>query len=88
MKEVGFDGVGTIAWQGLFAPAGTPQAVIDKLYKDVTKTLQSPEVIAKFGKQHFNIVPNSSPAEAKTWLAGEMKHWQTITSEVKLTTAH
>ncbi len=84
MKEAGFDGVGTIAWQGLFAPAGTPQAVLDKLYKDVAKTLQSPDVVAKFSKQHFNIVPNKSPADAKTWLAGEMKHWETITKEVNL----
>ena len=27
MQEVGFPGVGTIAWQGLFAPAGTPKEV-------------------------------------------------------------
>jgi tripartite-type tricarboxylate transporter receptor subunit TctC len=84
MDEVGFKGVGTIAWQGLFAPAATPKPVLDKIYAAVTKALQSPDVAAKFGKQHFNIVPNKSPADAQAWLAGEMKHWQTITQEVKL----
>lgn len=87
MKEAGFDGVGTIAWQGLFAPAGTPKPVLDKLYADVAKVLQSPEVVAKFKKQQFNIVPNKSPADAKVWLAGEIEHWQTITKEVKLRTS-
>lgn len=84
MDEVGFKGVGTIAWQGLFAPAATPKPLLDKIYAAVTKALKSPEVVSKFDKQHFNIVPNKSPADAQVWLAGEMKHWQSITQEVKL----
>jgi hypothetical protein len=32
-------------------------------------------------------VPNKSVADAHTWLAGEMKHWQTITSAVKIEVA-
>lgn len=84
MSELGFKGVGTIAWQGLFAPAGTPKPVLAKLYAAVTKALKSPELEAKFHKQHFNIVPSKSPAEAKVWLAGEIKHWQMITQEVKI----
>jgi tripartite-type tricarboxylate transporter receptor subunit TctC len=86
MAEVGLPDVGTIAWQGIFAPAGTPQPVLDKLFQDINKVLQSPEVKAKFAKQHFNIVPNKSVADAKSWLGDEMKHWQTITQTVKLNT--
>jgi hypothetical protein len=29
-------------------------------------------------------VPNKSLADAKTWLDGEIKHWQTITTAVKI----
>ncbi len=86
MAEVGFPDVGTIAWQGLFAPAATPKPVLEKLSKDLAKALQSPDLQAKFAKQHFNIVPNKSPDDAKAWLADEMKHWQTITSSVKIST--
>ncbi len=84
MAEAGYADVGTIAWQGLFAPAGTPKPVLEKIYQAVTKALQSPELRAKFGKQHFNIVPNKSIDDAQTWLGDEMKHWQTITQTVKI----
>ena len=84
MQEVGFPGVGTVAWQGLFAPAGTPKPILEALYKAVTKAMQTPEVQEKFKKQNFNVVPNKSLADAKTWLADEMEHWETITRTVKL----
>jgi tripartite-type tricarboxylate transporter receptor subunit TctC len=84
MQEVGYGDVGTVAWNGLFAPAATPKPVLEALFAAVTKALNSPEAIEKLGKQNFNIVPNKSLADAKAWLDGEMKHWQTITSAVKI----
>ncbi len=84
MKEVGYPDVGTIAWNGLFAPAGTPKPVLDALYAIVAKALASPEVKEKFKKQNYNIVPSKSVDDAKTWLAGEMKHWGTVTAAVKI----
>ena len=84
MKEIGFGDVGTVAWNGLFAPAATPKPVLEALFAAVTKALNSPDAIEKLGKQNFNIVPNKSLADAKAWLDGEMKHWQTITDAVKI----
>ena len=84
MHEVGFGDVGTVAWNGLFAPAATPKPVLEALFAAVTKALNSPEAIEKLGKQNFNIMPAKSLDDAKTWLDGEMKHWQTITSAVKI----
>jgi tripartite-type tricarboxylate transporter receptor subunit TctC len=87
MQEAGFPDVGTVAWNGLFAPAGTPQPVLEALFNAVTKALRSPETLDKLKKQNFSVVPSKSLADAKRWLAGEMKHWQTITSEVKIDVA-
>jgi tripartite-type tricarboxylate transporter receptor subunit TctC len=84
MQELGFPGVGTIAWQGLFAPAGTPPEVLDTLFKAAVKAMQAPAVQEAFKKQNFNVVPNKSIADAKTWLADEMATWKKITSEVKI----
>ena len=84
MQEVGYGDVGTVAWNGLFAPAATPKPVLEALFAAVTKALNSPEAIEKLGKQNFNIMPAKSLDDAKTWLDGEMKHWQTITSAVKI----
>lgn len=87
MKEVGLPDVGTVAWNGLFAPAATPKPVLEALFAAMHKVMQSPDLIAKLKKQHFNIVPNKSLADAQAWLAGEIKHWQTITSTVKIDVA-
>ncbi|RAI31591.1 Bug family tripartite tricarboxylate transporter substrate binding protein [Rhodoplanes serenus] len=84
MQELGYPGVGTIAWQGLFAPAGTPPEVLQTLFDAAGKAMQAPAVQEAFKKQNFNIVPSKSLAEAKTWLADEMATWKKITSEVKI----
>jgi tripartite-type tricarboxylate transporter receptor subunit TctC len=87
MQEVGFPDVGTIAWNGLFAPAATPKPVLEALHQIVMKALQAPEVQEKFKQQKMNIAPNKTVADAKTWLDGEIKHWQTITTSVKIDVA-
>jgi tripartite-type tricarboxylate transporter receptor subunit TctC len=84
MQEVGFGGVGTLAWQALFAPAGTPKAVLETLRKAMADAMASPEVTANFAKQNFNRVPSASLDEAKTWLASEMTLWRKITAEVPI----
>lgn len=84
MKEVGYEDVGTIAWNALFAPAATPKPVLDALHQAVTKAMSTPEAVEKFKKQNFNVVPSKSVGEAQKWLAAEMKHWETITNAVKI----
>jgi tripartite-type tricarboxylate transporter receptor subunit TctC len=84
MQEVGFAGVGTLAWQALFAPAGTPKAVLETLRKAMTEAMASPAVGATFAKQNFNRVPSASLDEARTWLASEMALWKKITQEVPI----
>jgi tripartite-type tricarboxylate transporter receptor subunit TctC len=87
MKEIGFPDVGTIAWQAMFAPAGTPKEVLETLFKASVEAMQAPSVQEAFKKQNFNVVPNASLDEAKTWLGEEMKTWKTITGEVKIEVA-
>jgi len=84
MQEVGFPGVGTLAWQGMFAPSGTPKEVLETVHKALLEALKAPQVVEAFKKQNFNIVPNPTLADAKTWLAGEMKNWKTITDAVRI----
>jgi len=84
LAEAGYPDVGTIAWQGLFASAGTPKPVLEKLFAAIYTALQMPELREKFGKQHFNIAPNKSVDDAKAWLGAEIAHWRTITQTVKI----
>jgi tripartite-type tricarboxylate transporter receptor subunit TctC len=87
MQEVGFPGVGTIAWNAMFAPAGTPKPVLEALHKAAVAAMAAPAAKDALSKQNFNIVPSKSVDEAKTWLAGEIGTWKKITSEVKIETA-
>jgi tripartite-type tricarboxylate transporter receptor subunit TctC len=84
MAEVGYPGVGTMAWQALFAPAGTPKEVVDTLNKAILEAMNAPAVKDAFNKQGFNIVPSKSSDEAKTWLKTEVDSWRKITDEVKI----
>ncbi len=84
MQEVGFPGVGTLAWQAMFAPSGTPKEILETVHKALLQAMKAPQVVDAFKKQNFNIVPNATLDEAKTWLADEMKNWKTITEAVKI----
>jgi len=87
MKEAGFADVGTIAWNALFAPAATPKPVLEALHATALKALDSAEVKEKFGKQKMEIAPSKTLAKSKAWLDGEIKHWHTITTQVKIDVA-
>jgi tripartite-type tricarboxylate transporter receptor subunit TctC len=87
MAEIGFPGVGTIAWNAMFAPAGTPKPVLETLHKAAADALAAPAAKEALTKQNFNIVPSKSVDEAKIWLAGEIAAWKKITAEVKIEAA-
>jgi tripartite-type tricarboxylate transporter receptor subunit TctC len=84
MQEVGFADVGTIAWQGVFAPAATPKPVLEALFKASTAALDAPAAKEAFAKQNFILVPNKSLDESAKWIAGELERWRTIAAQVKL----
>jgi tripartite-type tricarboxylate transporter receptor subunit TctC len=86
MQELGFAGVGTIAWQALFAPGGTPKPLLQTIFGMTVDAMKSPAVSEAFRKQGFIEDPNASPDDARKWLAGEMETWRKITSEVKIET--
>jgi tripartite-type tricarboxylate transporter receptor subunit TctC len=84
MREVGFPDVGTLAWQAMFAPAGTPKDILELLHKASIQAMQVPAARKVFAEQNFNIVPTRSVDEAKPWLAQEIGTWTKITQEVKI----
>lgn len=87
MQEAGYPGVGTIAWQALFAPGAAPKETLETMFKATLAALQAPPVIDAFSKQNFIIVPSRSLDDAKAWLAGQIASWKDITTAVKIETA-
>jgi tripartite-type tricarboxylate transporter receptor subunit TctC len=62
------------AWQGLFAPAGTPRPIVEKIAAEVNQVWQLPEVIAALrnvgGEPAY-----STPDEFSTYVAAERARW-------------
>ncbi|MCS3727731.1 tripartite tricarboxylate transporter substrate-binding protein [Bradyrhizobium betae] len=70
-------GFEALSWQGLFAPAGTPPEIVEKLSAEVNKALQSPDIRAYFAAQGF-IVQGSTPEGFKAFVASEVQKWTPI----------
>jgi len=84
MAEAGYAGVGTLHWQSMLAPSGTPKEVIATLHKAIGEAMQSSLVLDAFKKQLIEPTPSASPEEAQAWLRSEIAAWRKITAEVKI----
>jgi len=59
MEEAGVKGVEMSAWYGVYAPAGTPRAVIDKLNTEINKVIAMPETQARLSAIGADLTPMS-----------------------------
>lgn len=69
-----------VSWAGVFAKAGTPQAVIDKVHAAVEEALRDPETRDKIRKLGFEPM-TKSPADMGNFLRGEIATWSRIAKE-------
>jgi tripartite-type tricarboxylate transporter receptor subunit TctC len=65
MAQAGFPGIEFEQWFGIFAPAGTPEAVVRKLSDEIAKAVRSPEVSDMLGNQAADVMLDSGDAFAK-----------------------
>ncbi|HEY5365588.1 MAG TPA: tripartite tricarboxylate transporter substrate binding protein [Casimicrobiaceae bacterium] len=74
MIESGLPGLVITPWWGIFAPAGTPKPIIEKLNHDIVAVLNSKEVLAYLSAQATDVVGNSPEAFAEL-IKGEAERW-------------
>jgi tripartite-type tricarboxylate transporter receptor subunit TctC len=79
--ESGFPGVGTNAWNGLFAPAGVPKPLLNRIHADVVKVMESPEMKAALAKVFMSVVVDKSPQAFQQFVLKEIKEWGKIVVE-------
>jgi tripartite-type tricarboxylate transporter receptor subunit TctC len=84
MNEAGVPGFLVESWYGLMAPAGTPDAVLARLNKEVTAVLAKPEVREFFAKQGADVI-TSTPAEFAGQIKSEKARWAEV---IKASGAH
>ena len=75
LAEQGFPGIGTNAWQGMFAPAATPKAVVDRLHGAIVAILTRPDQKETLAKQMMSVEVSRSPQEFTELVRGETAAW-------------
>jgi tripartite-type tricarboxylate transporter receptor subunit TctC len=62
MAESGLTGYELSSWQAVFAPAGTPPAIVDRLYTEIGRILRMPDVAKRLGDLGLDL-SGMAPAE-------------------------
>src|SRR5882724_1947429 len=84
MAEQGFPGIGTNAWQGMFAPAATPKPIIDRIYQSVAAVLSNPQMKEQLSKQMLEVTLSPSPAQFQQLVEKETRAWGDFLREAKI----
>ena len=77
VAEAGLAGYDVSAWNGLLAPAGTPDAIVDKIYADVVRIAQTKEFADQMKPQALE-VEILGPVQYKAFLASELDKWSKL----------
>lgn len=81
--EAGLPGFENIGWFGLFAPAGTPAAVIQKVHRDTAQVMAETEIKARLYVQGMSPVVNGT-AEFRRQIDQELERWAQVVVARKL----
>ncbi|GJG95463.1 tripartite tricarboxylate transporter substrate binding protein [Cupriavidus pauculus] len=77
MAESGLNGYEIVSWQAIFAPAGTPKPIVDKLSTEIGKIIRQPEVRAKLAS--MGVEPSGAgPAELAAFQKSEVAKWANL----------
>ena len=76
--EAGYPSVVVVGWSGLLAPAGTPPAIIAKLYAGMVKALAMPDVKEAILKQGSKAVSSKSPEDFARYIKSESEKFYPV----------
>jgi tripartite-type tricarboxylate transporter receptor subunit TctC len=72
--QAGLAGVEALVWNGIFAPAGTPRALIDVLHRELVKAYNAPEIKAQV-EATGSYVAGDTPEEFAAFIRAEVAKW-------------
>nr|WP_295944330.1 tripartite tricarboxylate transporter substrate binding protein [uncultured Acidovorax sp.] len=84
IAEAGLPGYAFETWFIVFAPAGTPRPIIDKLNATLNQALGTPALKERMAKDGFDPIP-STPEQARARLETEMPQWAKLIRERGIT---
>ena len=83
LSEAGVPGYEVMSWFGLWAPAKTPQPIVEKLNQEIVEILKAPDVQQKISEQ--GAIPSpESPADFDRFIRAETEKWNKVVKAAKL----
>ena len=77
IAESGLTGYEMLNWLGLFAPAGTPRAIVERLSNEAVRAVRAPEIVARFHAQGAE--PSALSADAFAgFVRSEVEKWAKV----------
>jgi tripartite-type tricarboxylate transporter receptor subunit TctC len=83
VAEAGLPGFEYVAWNGNFAPAGTPTALVNRLSADIRKALAAPDVVQRLASLGSEPGGNT-PAEFAAYVKADHARWARVVQTVGL----
>ena len=80
IAESGVPGFDISAWYGIFAPAATPPAVVQKLNAEIIKAMNAPQAKERIEASGYQIV-GSTPAQLDAHVKSEMVRWAKVVKD-------
>ncbi len=80
LAESGVAGYDATSWNGIFAPARTPRAIINKIHADIVKVLRTPDIRERLVASGSDPV-GSTPEEFSAHVKAELARWGKVIRE-------
>ena len=77
LDEAGAKGFQATLWTGFMAPAGTPQPIVDRLNREITRAVSQPEIKKKWEAEGANPMAMTQ-AEYKTFMQAQIDKWAKV----------
>ena len=82
ISQSGLSGYEASTWNGILAPAGIPQVIVDRLQQELAAILTMPDTRKKFEAEGAEADP-LGPDEFARFIAAEAKKWATVARNIK-----
>jgi tripartite-type tricarboxylate transporter receptor subunit TctC len=76
----GVPGFEALAWWGIFAPAGTPQAIVRRMHEELAKALKVPAVAERLTGQGM-MISGGGPEELGRFVDREVGRWAKVVKD-------
>jgi tripartite-type tricarboxylate transporter receptor subunit TctC len=84
VQEAGVPGFDVSVWYGVFAAAGTPQPIVQKLNAEIIRAMNVPEVKERIEASGYQVV-GSTPAQLDAHLRSEITRWARVVKAAVVT---